>query len=157
MCTFALFVLIIALALGLENFISAIFRTRTNSTYYKSYIEMKESWLPRNLKSMESLVRTKTSVICSVYNVTPLFRNLQKRYITCSEHDTLQTRCSGPESGFSFKTGHLPFIERAPLFATVVRALCSYVTLISRRLQKYPVTVCIVHTEHITTKPLINL
>jgi len=43
-------------------------------------------------ESMKSWIRTKHLVFCSGYNLPTLFRNLQKRYVSCREHGILQVR-----------------------------------------------------------------
>jgi len=46
-----------------------------------------------NWKSMESWLWLKNSVFSSGFNVSILFRNLQKRSLTCRKHGPLQACC----------------------------------------------------------------
>lgn len=76
-----------------------IFTTRT-SQKYKKKLKRKSNGTTRAMifydcywKCMESGIAAKYVVVCSVYNVSTLFRNLIK-VLTCKERDTLRTRYS---------------------------------------------------------------
>jgi hypothetical protein len=58
----------------------------------KNYTEIREEWddFWLSLEKNRYCLGMKHLICCSVYNVSTLFRNLQKRYWTCRERGTLQ-------------------------------------------------------------------
>ena len=78
-----------------------VFRLYSGWEQAHQYLKMIQYW-GRNVttgatnfdchwKSMESWEEWTIYNFCSAYNVLTLFRNIQKRSLTCSEHGTLQT------------------------------------------------------------------